>query len=93
MEGILHTLVQLVTSGGTPAVIALLLLAIGFLVYDRIQLLKRLSESLKQTLDAKEAEKEVILQIVEKYHQGNLTIVQAINEIRVVLAAIQGRLL
>jgi len=93
MEGIVKVLIPFLTDGGTAAVIAILILVVGFLVYDRVQLLKRLSESLKQTLDAKEAEKQVILEIVEKYHQGNLTMVQAINEIKVVLAAIQGRLL
>ena len=93
MEGTIQVLIALITDGGTSAVIALLISAVGFLVWDRIQLLKRLSESLKQTLDAKEAEKQVILEIIEKYHQGNLTMVQAINEIKVVLAAIQGRLL
>ena len=93
MEGTIQVLIALITDGGTSAVIALLISAVGFLVWDRIQLHKRLSESLKQTLDAKEAEKQVILEIIEKYHQGNLTMVQAINEIKVVLAAIQGRLL
>lgn len=92
MEGIVKTLIPFLVDGGSAAVIAVLVLVIGFLVWDRIQLLKRLSESLKQTLDAKEAEKQVILEIIEKYHQGNLTMVQAINEIKVVLAAIQGRL-
>lgn len=93
MEGLIKSLIPLIADGGSSAVIALLLLIVGFLVWDRIQLLKRLSESLKQTLDAKEAEKQVILEIIEKYHRGNLTMVQAINEIKVVLAAIQGRLL
>lgn len=93
MEGIAKALIPFLTEGGTAAVIAVLVLVVGFLIYDRVQLLKRLSESLKQTLDAKEAEKQVILEIVEKYHQGNLTMVQAINEIKVVLAAIQGRIL
>lgn len=93
MEGILKSLIPILVDGGSSAVIAVLILVIGFLVWDRVQLLKRLSESLKQTLDAKEAEKQVILEIIEKYHQGNLTMVQAINEIKVVLAAIQGRLL
>lgn len=93
MEGILKSLIPILVDGGSAAVIAVLILVIGFLVWDRVQLLKRLSESLKQTLDAKEAEKQVILEIIEKYHQGNLTMVQAINEIKVVLAAIQGRLL
>lgn len=93
MEGIAKALIPFLTEGGTAAVIAVLVLVVGFLIYDRVQLHKRLSESLKQTLDAKEAEKQVILEIVEKYHQGNLTMVQAINEIKVVLAAIQGRIL
>lgn len=93
MEGIAKALIPFLTEGGTAAVIAILVLVVGFLIYDRVQLLKRLTESLQQTMNAKEAEKQVILEIVEKYHQGNLTMVQAINEIKVVLAAIQGRLL
>ncbi len=78
MEGLMKALIPVLTDGGTAAVIAILLLVVAFLVWDRIQLLKRLSESLKQTLDAKEAEKQVILEIIEKYHLGNLTMVQAI---------------
>lgn len=93
MEGIVKSLIPMITDGGPAAVIAVLLLCVGLLIWDRIQLLKRLAESLQQTMDAKEAEKQVILEIIEKYHKGNLTMVQAINEIKVVLAAIQGRLL
>ena len=93
MDSIIKSLVNLVVNGGVTAIIALLMLCIGYLVWDRRQLTKQLAESIQQTLAAKEAEKQVILEIVEKYHQGNLTMVQAINEIRVVLAAIQGRLL
>lgn len=93
MEGIFKALIPALVDGGAAAVVALLLLVVAFLIWDRVQLLKRLSESLKQTMDAKEAEKQVILEIIEKYHQGNLTMVQAINDIKVVLAAIQGRLL
>jgi len=93
MDSIIKSLVNLVVNGGVTAIIALLMLCIGYLVWDRRQLTKQLTESIQQTLAAKETEKQVILEIVEKYHQGNLTMVQAINEIRVVLAAIQGRLL
>lgn len=92
MGDLFKELYPLLSDGGSAAVIALLLAAVGALLYDRIQILKELSKSLQQTLDAKEAEKAVILEIVEKYHQGNLTMVQAINEIKLVLAAIQSRI-
>lgn len=89
---LLKTLLPFIVDGGSAAVIAILIAAVGLLLYDRTRILKELSNSLQQTLDAKEAEKEVILDIVEKYHQGNLTMVQAINEIKLVLAAIQSRI-
>lgn len=94
MENIAKVLISLITGDGpTSAVIAVLLLVIGFLVWERIQMSKQLNATIKQTLEAKDSEKQIILDIVEKYHQGNLTMVQAINELKVVLAAIQGRLL
>lgn len=92
MEGLIKLLLPLLTNGGGAAVIAILIAVVAMLVYDRIRMIKELSKSLQQTLDAKEAEKAVILEIVEKYHQGNLTMVQAINEIKLVLAAIQSRI-
>jgi hypothetical protein len=92
MDDIIKVLVSLVSGGGTTAVVGLLIVMIGWLVYDRIQILKDLSKSLQQTLDAKEDEKKIILEIVEKYHTGNMTMAQAINEIKLVLVAIQSRI-
>lgn len=92
MEGIFKAIVPLLADGGSVAVIAILIVIVAWLMYDRIQILKELSKSLQQTLDAKEAEKKVILEIVEKYHLGNMSMAQAINEIKLVLTAIQSRI-
>jgi len=92
MEEIIKLLSGLVAGGSIAAVISLLIAALAFLLYERTQILKSLAQSLQQTLDAKEEEKKVILEILGKYHHGNLTVVQAINEIRLVLAAIQSRI-
>jgi len=92
MVDVVKALAAMISEGGSSAIISILLAALAFLVYDRTRLLKDLAKSLQQTLDAKAAEKDVILKIVDRYHQGNLTMVQAINEIKLVLAAIQGKI-
>jgi hypothetical protein len=92
MEKFIDILIPILTNGGGAAVIVILLVVVAMLIYDRIRMIKELAKSMQLTLDAKEAEKAVILEIVEKYHQGNLTMVQAINEIKLVLAAIQSRI-
>ncbi len=92
MDGLVKAIVSLVGDGGSTAVIGILLLMVAGLIWDRIRISKELAKSLQQTLDAKEAEKKVILEIVEKYHLGNMTMAQAINEIKLVLVAIQSRI-
>ncbi|HET8688284.1 MAG TPA: hypothetical protein VFM18_16870 [Methanosarcina sp.] len=92
MEDIVKSIVALLANGGSTAVIGILLLVVVGLVWDRLRMAKELAKSLQQTLDAKESEKKIILEIVEKYHLGNMTMAQAINEIKLVLTAIQSRI-
>ena len=92
MDGLVKAVVSLLADGGSTAVIGMLLLMVGGLIWERIRMGKELTKSLQQTLDAKESEKKIILEIVEKYHLGNLTMAQAINEIKLVLVAIQSRI-
>jgi len=92
MIDLLKSLATMLAEGGSAAIVAILLVVIVAVVIDRTRIYKQLTKSLQQTLEAKEAEKTVILAIVDKYHQGNLTMVQAINEIKLVLAAIQGKI-
>jgi hypothetical protein len=78
--------------GGVEAIVTLLLAIIAYLLYERKDLTASIKSSHKEVLEAKEAEKKVILEILDKYHQGNISIAQAMNEIKIVLATLQGRL-
>jgi hypothetical protein len=80
MDSTLATLVAPLLNGG-PAVIAGLILFIIALLWDR----RRLQAEIKE----KEAK---IDKIVDDYHKGNLTIAEAMNSLKYVLAEIKGKL-
>lgn len=81
---------QFITSGGSAAMIALQFAAIIALIWDRKQITKALNDTIQRVYDAKDSEVKSISEIIEKYHQGNLNLVQALNEIKIVLVTIQN---
>jgi hypothetical protein len=81
---------QVISNGGTAAVIAILFAAIVVLVWDRKTLVKELNDTTQKVYDAKDSETKSIKEIVDRYHTGNLNLVQALNEIKVVLTSIQN---
>jgi hypothetical protein len=85
-----NTIIQFVAQGGGSAVILILIGVIALLVWDRKQLIKDLSNTTQKVFDAKDSETKSIKEIVERYHQGNLDLVQALNEIKIVLVTIQN---
>lgn len=85
-----NTILQFITQGGSAAVIAILFGAVAVLVWDRRFLTKTLNDTTQKVFDAKDSETKSIKEIVDRYHQGNLNIVQALNEIKIVLITIQN---
>lgn len=83
-------ILQYLTSGGAGAVIALLFAGIVILVIDRRNISKTLDSTIQRVYDAKDSETKSITEIVNRYHQGNLDLVQALNEIKIVLSTIQN---
>lgn len=92
MEQIAKIFVEYLTHGGTAAIIVLLLGIIGYFVWDRKELVKIISDTTQKVYDAKDAEKKVILEIVDKYYQGNTTVSQTLAEIKMVLQIIQSKI-
>lgn len=80
-----------IIDGGAGAIIALLFGVIIALVYDRHVITKSLRDTTQKLLERHADESDNILEIIEKYHQGNLNLVQALNEIKIVLVALQNR--
>lgn len=85
-EGLIDKLVTGVITGGSGAMISLLILIIGFLIWERVKMVQELKERVTENRDT-------LLEIIDKYHDGQLSIIDAINEIKIVLAKIEGRLL
>jgi hypothetical protein len=85
-----QTILQYLTTGGTGAVIALLFGIIVVLIWDRRNISKTLDSTIQHVYDAKDSETKSITEIVNRYHQGNLDLVQALNEIKIVLVTIQN---
>lgn len=96
MEDLLNTLLPLLTGGGSAAVIAVLIGVIGLLLYERIQTSKQIKSLTEQMLSlsatSSEAQMTMMREIIDKYNLGMMSTSQAITELKLVLAAIQGRL-
>lgn len=81
MESIVEKLLGAALGGGPQAVIAILMLIITLLIFDRRRLVKEV-----QRKDEK------IERIVDDYYKGNLTLTEALNSLKMVLYEIKGRL-
>lgn len=81
---------QIMADGGSAAIMAILFAIVVVLVYDRKSLSKELTDTTQKVYDAKDSETRSIKEIVDKYHKGNLDLVQALNEIKIVLVTIQN---
>ena len=85
-----NTFLHFIAQGGGAAVIALLFGVVSLLIWDRKRLSKDLHDTTQKVYDAKDSETRSIKEIVDRYHRGNLDLVQALNEIKVVLVTIQN---
>jgi len=81
---------QYLTQGGSAAVIMMLAAVVGILLWDRKQLLKNIEDTTQRVYEAKDSETEMLKEVVDKYHRGNIDLIQALNEIKLVLATVQN---
>ncbi len=81
MSGVIEPLIQRVFSGGPEAIIAVLMLGITLLLFERKRLLDQL---------AKKEEK--MEKIVDDYYRGNITLSEALNNLKGVLYEIKGKI-
>jgi len=90
METLLTSILEHLAQGGAVAVIAILFaLVLGMLWYI-IHLARQNTSNIHLVYAAKDKENASIKEIIDKYYQGNLNLVQALNEIKIVLITIQN---
>jgi len=85
-----NTFLQFIAQGGGSAVISLLFGVVALLIWDRKRLIKDLSDTTQKVYEAKDSETRSIKEIVDRYHRGSLDLIQALNEIKIVLVTIQS---
>lgn len=81
MDKIFEILLPAMFSGGPAAIIAILLVAVGVLYLER----RRLLEEIRRKDDK-------IDKIIDDYHNGNMTLSEALNSLKNVLYEIKGSL-
>lgn len=85
-------IMALIASGSSEALNAFMFGVIVYLLWDR----NKLSEQMKEAQDKVDATKDeyvkAIERVLDKYHDGNIEIVQALHEIQIVLATMQRTL-
>lgn len=84
MEGVLGTLVNSILSGGVASTLAILLAIVLYLGYINYLQRNELNE-LRKISDKN------ILEVVEKYHEGQLSLIEAFNELKIILTVIKER--
>ena len=80
-----------ISGGGIGAIVALFLVIVMGLIWERWRLLKMNAEYNKTILDLKNQEVESIKKIIDRYHEGNLNLSRTLSEIRVVLETMRRK--
>ena len=84
-----NSFLNAIVQGGAKAIFGLMTGAIVFLVWERHRLLSDITEMTNKVIEAKDSEMKSIKEIITRYHQGSVDMIQALNEIKVVLTSIQ----
>lgn len=92
MEAI-TTVINLLVAGGPTAIIAILALVVAYLVWEHYKMLKMIEKYQQIVSDNRNQYTDSIIEIIDRYHNGNMELAQALNEIKVVLATLQKTIL
>lgn len=84
MEKIVTVIFESIAHGGPEAIFVILLGLIAFLIWDRINMVKTLREN-------SSLYREDINRVVAKYQEGQINVIQALNEIKLILVKIEAK--
>lgn len=82
-----------IAAGGPTAIIAILTVAVVYLGFERFRMIKIIREYQQMIADNRTKYGESIIDLIDRYHDGNLELMKALNEIKVVLSMMQKTLL
>ena len=95
-ESVLAQLLKAILTGGPVAIMALLVCMIAYLIWEKRVTQRSNQEALermaKSFADKVKEEREDLIAIIDRYQEGHINLLQAINEIKVLIATISGKL-
>lgn len=95
-ESIVVQLIKAILSGGPVAIIAILVAMIAYLIWEKRATQKSNKEALEKMAQAfaekVKEERGDLIDIIDRYQEGHINLLQAINEIKVLIATISGKL-
>lgn len=86
---IIAAILSLIGTGAPTALNAVLFGGIVYLLFERRNFNKQLNESYEKLDSVRDKHLETTQIILDKYYNGNIQMVQALNEIKIVLATMQ----
>lgn len=93
---IIPELIKTILSNNTPALTALLLLiagCVGFIAYKREKESKKERQEIVDKFQKQiEGDRQDLLKVIEKYQEGQLSVIEALNELKVLIATIGAKL-
>lgn len=89
---LINKIFELIASGSGQALNAFLFGAVVYLLWERRETQKMMESTNQRMSESREQYLQSIERILDKYHEGNLEMVQALHEIQVVLSAMQKSL-
>ena len=96
MDTILHELISPILNGGPAAIIAILLLIAGICgtlyIKRDLEFKTDQKEMIKSFQDQLDENRKDLLEVIDKYQQGQIGVIQALNDLRVLIAQIGAKL-
>jgi hypothetical protein len=84
MEALIIHLFSTIAQGGAVAIYAILTLWVIYLILERKEMRKELSS-------LREAHDKNIMEVINKYHQGQISLIEAFNELKTILIVIKEK--
>lgn len=92
LNGLLATLVNSILSGGSTSIAAILLIVIGYLVYDRHSLIKEKNDLINQKDELIKQKELFLVNIIEKYYDSRIETTKSNDAIVMVLTQIENKI-
>jgi len=95
-ETLITAVIKAILSGGPVAIMAILIAIIVYLIWEKRTLQKSNKEALEKLAETfaekVKEERQDLISIINRYQEGHINLLQAINEIKVLIATISGKL-